>query len=111
MFKRITVIIIAFTLLSGCQFLEETYNEYVRGEQTDQEQKTEEKVEEKEEPEIEEEEKPELPNLILQYGDEGAEVTALIHNLEELGYDLSSKEKYDEELLWAISDLQHQVDK
>lgn len=91
MFKRIILLSLVFSLMTACQFIENEENN--------------EEGQEKEEV-IQEE--PELPTETLQYGDEGDEVTVLIHHLKTIGYDFSQEEKYDEEVVWAVTDIQLQ---
>ena len=49
-----------------------------------------------------------LPSQELQKGDKGKDILALQKALTKIGYEITSSEIYDQELVWAITDFQLQ---
>ncbi|MEN2768807.1 D-alanyl-D-alanine carboxypeptidase family protein [Ornithinibacillus xuwenensis] len=63
---------------------------------------------EEEQPEVDEAEELALPTIALQKGDSGEEVKLLQKALVQIGYPITESDSYNQELVWAITDVQLQ---
>ncbi|MFD2044265.1 D-alanyl-D-alanine carboxypeptidase family protein [Ornithinibacillus salinisoli] len=107
--KSIAVFVIVIALLlTGCNSFHQESPEETSQPDTSNEQDQEEQQDDNNEDINEEEEMLTLPKKDLQKGDKGEPVRILQEILIELGYEIDLTEIYNQETVWAITDLQVQ---